>query len=62
MEKLKIKEEILNQRIIESFIEINKIKEQKVVSLFIKIIVAATIQEFYEKGNKISEVQSDWAE
>ncbi|MFB3388036.1 hypothetical protein [Flavobacterium sp. LAR06] len=65
MKKIKkLKKKIVDEDHIikETFDEIDKVREQKLVNLFIKIIVSSTLKEFYEKGDKISEIQSDWAE
>lgn len=37
---------------------INQEKERKMVNLFIEIIVSITLREYYEKSNKIFEIQS----
>lgn len=62
MRKIKRDKRNLDERISESYVEIYDGKEQKLVHLFIRIIVATTLKEFYEKGNKISKIQSDWTE
>lgn len=61
MKKIKKDTRSVDQRISETYGEIYETKEQKIVHLFIKIIVATTLKEFYEKGNTISKIQSDWA-
>jgi len=60
MKKLKKSQDVLDQRIMKTFNEVEQLKEQKLVSLFIKIIVARTLKEYYEKSYKIFEIQSDW--
>lgn len=60
MRKLKKDKRNVDERISESYVEICNVKDQKLVHLFIRIIVANTLKEFYEKGNKISKIQSDW--
>ena len=62
MKNIKKDKRSLNVRISESYDRIDQVRDEKLVHLFIKIIVASTLKEFYEKSNKISKIQSDWAE
>lgn len=56
MKKKKIKQVNIDQVINETFSDIEKVKQQKIVNLCVEIIVAYTLNEIYEKGNKISEI------
>lgn len=49
---------LIDKKIKELKKEIEDKKEQKIVNLFIEIIVSITLKEYYEKSNKIFEVQS----
>ncbi|MFV8466954.1 hypothetical protein [Flavobacterium sp. LB1P62] len=48
----------VDELISENFVLIEQEKEQKIVNLFIEIIVSMTLKEYYEKSDTISEIQS----
>ncbi len=53
-EKCKNVDELISK----NFVLIEQEKEQKIVNLFIEIIVSITLKEYYEKSDTISEIQS----
>jgi CRISPR-associated protein Cas8b1/Cst1 subtype I-B len=53
-EKCKDVDELISK----NFVLIEQEKEQKIVNLFIEIIVSITLKEYYEKSDTISEIQS----
>jgi CRISPR-associated protein Cas8b1/Cst1 subtype I-B len=53
-EKCKDVDELISK----NFVLIEQEKEQKIVNLFIEIIVSMTLKEYYEKSDTISEIQS----
>ena len=62
MKKKKTQKKVLSNGLSESYGELSRLTEEKLVNLFIRIIVSKTLKELYEKGDKISKVQSDWTE
>lgn len=48
----------IDELISKNFVLMEDEKEQKIVNLFIEIIVSITLKEYYEKSNTISEIQS----
>jgi len=48
----------VDELISKNLVLINYEKEQKIVNLFIEMIVSITLKEYYEKSNKIFEIQS----
>ncbi|MFV8347562.1 type I-B CRISPR-associated protein Cas8b1/Cst1 [Flavobacterium sp. ZB4P13] len=48
----------VDELISKNFVLIEQEKEQKIVNLFIEIIVSITLKEYYEKSDTISEIQS----
>lgn len=53
-EKCKDVDELISK----NFVLMEQEKEQKIVNLFIEIIVSITLKEYYEKSDTISEIQS----
>lgn len=53
-EKCKDVDELISK----NFALLEEEKEQKIVNLFIEIIVSITLKEYYEKSDTISEIQS----
>lgn len=53
-EKCKDVDELISK----NFVLMEDEKEQKIVNLFIEIIVSITLKEYYEKSDTIFEVQS----
>ncbi len=51
MEKGFEKEEPANEKILKTLDEIEAEKEQKLTNLIVKIIVKATLKDYYEKGD-----------
>lgn len=58
MKNVKEKCKDIDELISKNLILINQDKEQKIVNLFIEMIVSITLKEYYEKSNKIFEIQS----
>jgi CRISPR-associated protein Cas8b1/Cst1 subtype I-B len=48
----------VDELISKNFVLIEQEKEQKIVNLFIEIIVSITLKEYYEKSDTIFEIQS----
>jgi hypothetical protein len=51
MENVKEKTTLLDNKILKTFDQFEQEKEQKLVNLFIEIIVSSTLKEYYEKGD-----------
>jgi len=58
MKNVKEKCKDIDELISKNLVLINQEKEQKIVNLFIEMIVSITLREYYEKSNKIFEIQS----
>lgn len=58
MKNVKEKYKNIDELISKNLVLINQEKEQKIVNLFIEMIVSITLREYYEKSNKIFEIQS----
>lgn len=56
MENVKKKTNLLDDKILKTTDQFELEKEQKLVNLFIEIIVSSTLKEYYEKSNKVSEI------
>lgn len=45
------KEETIDEKVLKTFDEIEVEKEQKLVNLIVRIVIKATLKEYYEKSN-----------
>ncbi|MBT2591399.1 hypothetical protein J7E50_14310 [Pedobacter sp. ISL-68] len=51
MENVKEDTTLLDNKILKTIDQFEQEKEQKLVNLFIEIIVSSTLKEYYEKGD-----------
>ena len=56
MKNVKEKCKNVDELISKNFVSMEEEKEQKIVNLFIEIIVSITLKEYYEKSDTISEI------